>query len=214
MSSSGGGYLDHGDWPEQRLDTLSASSAAFADSTAVTTTSKGSQKSPLSKTIRRRSRASKKTPTTILNANENNFMSLVQQFTGRPKWSSTDFPLGPHRGPVILNFSNYREQDYPIAAQYSDSHDGLTSGSLTSSYAFPDQTPTQLHLQKNRYGQGLGSGMSSFNSYSTETNFDGGLVSGLGGSSVAPQEELDEFPVEDLLDLARVSEGFSYDDYW
>ncbi|GAV69225.1 VQ domain-containing protein, partial [Cephalotus follicularis] len=54
-----------------------------------------------SKPIRKRSRASKKTPTTLLNANTSNFRSLVQQFTGCP---STPLPLGSQRGPVNLNF--------------------------------------------------------------------------------------------------------------
>lgn len=52
-----------------------------------------------SKPIRRRSRASKKTPTTLLNANANNFRALVQQFTGCP------LSLGNRRGPINLNFA-------------------------------------------------------------------------------------------------------------
>lgn len=218
MISSSYGYLDHQDWLEQLYhppDTPPAS-AEFVNSAAGTTSSTASMGSPkrhLSKP-RRRSRASKKTPTTILNANANNFRSLVQQFTGRPKSSPDTFPFGVHRGPVNLNFSNYREEDNPVAPHYSHrSNYGLVSGSLTS-YAFPDQ----LQLPRNSSGQGLGRrGMSSFNSYTTaSTNLDGGVVSGSGGSWVAQQEEFDQFPVEGLPDLARVSEGLSYSsrDYW
>ncbi|KAF3450043.1 hypothetical protein FNV43_RR06122 [Rhamnella rubrinervis] len=54
-----------------------------------------------SKPIRRRSRASKKIPTTLLNANAKNFRSLVQQFTGCP---STSMSFRNQRGPVNLNF--------------------------------------------------------------------------------------------------------------
>ncbi|XVF68390.1 hypothetical protein PTKIN_Ptkin10aG0201900 [Pterospermum kingtungense] len=52
-----------------------------------------------SKLIRRRSRASKKTPTTFLNASTSNFRALVQQFTGK-------------RGdPINLNFAYGSERN-------------------------------------------------------------------------------------------------------
>lgn len=54
------------------------------------------------KPIRRRSRASKRTPTTLLNANTTNFRALVQQFTGCP--STAMSTLGVHKGPITLNF--------------------------------------------------------------------------------------------------------------
>lgn len=62
-----------------------------------------------SKSIRKRSRASKKTPTTLLNANTKNFRALVQQFTGCP---STPFA---YKGPVNLSFgggSNCYQDDH------------------------------------------------------------------------------------------------------
>lgn len=64
-----------------------------------------------SKPIRRRSRASKRTPTTLLNANTTNFRALVQQFTGCP--STTTMPsssLGVHKGPITLNFQQGNKQ--------------------------------------------------------------------------------------------------------
>ncbi|KAK7412989.1 hypothetical protein VNO78_04794 [Psophocarpus tetragonolobus] len=61
-----------------------------------------SPKGNVSKPIRRRSRASKRTPTTLLNANTTNFRALVQQFTGCP--STTMSTLGVHKGPITLNF--------------------------------------------------------------------------------------------------------------
>jgi len=54
------------------------------------------------KPIRRRSRASKRTPTTLLNANTTNFRALVQQFTGCPTTAIST--LGVHKGPITLNF--------------------------------------------------------------------------------------------------------------
>lgn len=54
--------------------------------------------SAVPKPIRRRSRASRKTPTTLLSANANNFRELVQHFTGCPT------SLVERRGPVNLNF--------------------------------------------------------------------------------------------------------------
>ncbi|KAL5141057.1 VQ motif-containing protein 22 [Glycine soja] len=61
-----------------------------------------SPKGNVSKPIRRRSRASKRTPTTLLNANPTNFRALVQQFTGCPR--TTMSTLGVHKGPITLNF--------------------------------------------------------------------------------------------------------------
>ncbi|XP_035544731.1 VQ motif-containing protein 22-like [Juglans regia] len=61
-----------------------------------------------SKPIRRRSRASKRTPTTLLNANTSNFRALVQQFTGCP---STAISFGNQRGPVNLNFGKANQEN-------------------------------------------------------------------------------------------------------
>ncbi|GLT49490.1 hypothetical protein SLA2020_230420 [Shorea laevis] len=84
--------------------------ASFPDATTVTAsvmTSDGNL-SPVSsspvKSTRRRSRASKKAPTTLLNANASNFRALVHQFTGCPTR-----PLS-RRGPVNLNFALRNEE--------------------------------------------------------------------------------------------------------
>ncbi|KAL0542573.1 hypothetical protein IC582_017642 [Cucumis melo] len=52
---------------------------------------------------RRRSRASRKAPTTLLNASTSNFRDLVQQFTGFHA-AGASLPLGSHKGPVNLSF--------------------------------------------------------------------------------------------------------------
>ncbi|XP_061346022.1 uncharacterized protein LOC133291729 [Gastrolobium bilobum] len=59
------------------------------------------------KPIKKRSRASKRTPTTLLNADSNNFRALVQQFTGCP---STVMSFGVHKGPITLNFQQGSKQ--------------------------------------------------------------------------------------------------------
>ncbi|KAK7320238.1 hypothetical protein VNO77_29543 [Canavalia gladiata] len=61
--------------------------SSVSDATTVTTTATPTQLSPegrVSKPIRRRSRASRRTPTTLLNTDTTNFRAMVQQFTGGP----------------------------------------------------------------------------------------------------------------------------------
>ncbi|KAK7359596.1 hypothetical protein VNO77_01557 [Canavalia gladiata] len=60
------------------------------------------------KPIRKRSRASKRTPFTLLKANTSNFRTLVQQFTGCP--NTTTMPLAFHKGPITLNFQQGSKQ--------------------------------------------------------------------------------------------------------
>ncbi|CAN4081801.1 unnamed protein product [Withania somnifera] len=64
----------------------------------------------IKKPIRRRSRASKKTPITHLNADASNFRALVQQFTG---CHTANTFLGAHKGPINLNFGlDENEEDF------------------------------------------------------------------------------------------------------
>ena len=81
--------------------------------TASTTTA--SQLTPKSniafKPARRRSRASKRTPTTLLNANTTNFRALVQQFTGCPR---TAMSFGVHKGPITLDFRQQQQQQQTL----------------------------------------------------------------------------------------------------
>lgn len=71
-----------------------------------TSPTNGGQLTPtgsVAKPVRRRSRVSKKTPITLLNANANNFRALVQQFTGCAA-SSTPISFGNQKGPINLSF--------------------------------------------------------------------------------------------------------------
>ncbi|KAF5729223.1 hypothetical protein HS088_TW21G01382 [Tripterygium wilfordii] len=63
----------------------------------------------VSKPIRRRSRASKRTPTTLLKANTTNFRALVQQFTGCPR---APIPFATQKGPITLNFGAGSAHNY------------------------------------------------------------------------------------------------------
>ncbi|KAJ7969428.1 VQ motif protein [Quillaja saponaria] len=98
--------------------TLMVAESVISDSpnNSCTSTSTGQLSTPkgignLSKPIRRRSRATKKTPTTLLNANTTNFRALVQQFTGCPR---TALSLGVHKGPITLSFRQGRSHGQQI----------------------------------------------------------------------------------------------------
>lgn len=70
-------------------------------------------KGSIGKPVRRRSRASKKAPTTLLKADANNFRALVQQFTG---CHSATALLRAYKGPINLNFKQrnyYPEKPQP-----------------------------------------------------------------------------------------------------
>lgn len=97
-----------------------------------------------SKPVRRRSRASKKTPTTLLNANTTNFRALVQQFTGCP---STPFPFGScnKKGPVNLSFGNHgQQQNYQ---RYSASV-AAAFGNNNNHFYDQQQSQPQKHFQQ------------------------------------------------------------------
>ncbi|CAI8590013.1 unnamed protein product [Vicia faba] len=92
------------------LETIVMSPTNSYSNTSDQLTPKGGS---VSKPIRRRSRASKRTPTTLLNANTTNFRQLVQQFTGCPSTSlsSSSSSLGVHKGPITLNFQQGSKQN-------------------------------------------------------------------------------------------------------
>nr|GEX05131.1 hypothetical protein [Tanacetum cinerariifolium] len=68
--------------------------------------SQGTTGQASSKPIRRRSRASRKTPTTVLNASPNDFRALVQRFTGYDsKESVSASVVSLPKGPVNIDFA-------------------------------------------------------------------------------------------------------------
>ncbi|KAL5193909.1 VQ motif-containing protein 22 [Glycine soja] len=59
----------------------------------------------VAKPTRRRSRASRRTPTTLLNTDTTNFRAMVQQFTGGPSAPCASNPsLAPHVLPNLMGF--------------------------------------------------------------------------------------------------------------
>ncbi|OIW18935.1 hypothetical protein TanjilG_25378 [Lupinus angustifolius] len=91
------------------------------------------------KPIQRRSRASKKTPITLLNTNTNNFKELVQQFTSCPITSSMS---SFSKGPITLNFQQ------GINKHVHHHHNTTTTTSMS-------QLPKQQFLQEHQSGYSL-----------------------------------------------------------
>lgn len=81
------------------------SEAKTVTTTSMISSASGSGLSPegrVSKPVRKRSRASRRTPTTLLNTDTANFRAMVQQFTGG---SLTSFASSTSSYPVGTNFS-------------------------------------------------------------------------------------------------------------
>ncbi|KAK1280685.1 hypothetical protein QJS04_geneDACA014898 [Acorus gramineus] len=97
----------------------SAAAAAIASETSVITASSSSNAAPpgaegrVGKTPRRRSRASRKPPTTLLNTDPSNFRAMVQRFTGVP--SGAFPPTFQSNGPSTVSFGYHDQQ---AMAQY------------------------------------------------------------------------------------------------
>ncbi|OWM85708.1 VQ motif-containing protein 22 [Punica granatum] len=135
------------------------------------------------KPIRRRSRASKRTPATVLNANTNNFRALVQQFTGCPSTAIS------FKGPVNLSFSNYQPQDRAAASAlnnypYSNhTASSFSSASVSLSASYGQQQSglaAQLQPESTNYYPQRGSSVFSFmsNDVAGTTATTNGFVSG------------------------------------
>lgn len=94
------------------------------NSTSLGSTDVNVHLNPQGKPIRRRSRASRRTPTTLLNASTTNFRSLVQQFTGCHNTKASSF--GSQKGPVNLSFGNQNDHQIigtssriaPVGSEY------------------------------------------------------------------------------------------------
>lgn len=97
--------------------------ADFSPIPSPSPTTKPSSKGPKSsvgKPVRRRSRASKKAPTTLLKADASNFRALVQQFTGCRGPTPL---LRAYKGPVNLNFK--QRSCYPERRQLKPGEAGF-----------------------------------------------------------------------------------------
>ncbi|CAK9171521.1 unnamed protein product [Ilex paraguariensis] len=103
-----------------------------------------SPRASIGKPARRRSRASRRTPTTLLNASATNFRALVQQFTGCQ--SSFSSSSGSQSGPFNLNFAATNEQNY-----YGTTSTTATSG--LNHYSQPNPWHEQQHQQQQQQQQ-------------------------------------------------------------
>ena len=84
--------------------TITSSSAPSPLGAGPAASSSGGHLSPegrVGKQVRRRTRASRRTPTTLLNTDTTNFRAMVQQFTGSP---SAPFASGAHPGGPNFGF--------------------------------------------------------------------------------------------------------------
>ncbi|CAI9090652.1 OLC1v1025469C1 [Oldenlandia corymbosa var. corymbosa] len=63
-----------------------------------------SPKGGIGKQVKRRTRASRRTPTTLVNSSIKNFRSVVQQYTGFRSSTASGFNSVDGKGPITLNF--------------------------------------------------------------------------------------------------------------
>ncbi|VFQ92688.1 unnamed protein product [Cuscuta campestris] len=141
--------------PHQPIADIFAGGGRVSDATVVTTTNVtssaaalpqslsgqgGSRLSPegrVSKPVRRRTRASRRTPTTVLNTDASNFRAMVQQFTGGPSLAAAQ-PMGHY--PFLNHGSGY---GFGLGSSVVSRHTQLgnpTPARTTSGYQFPFQT--------------------------------------------------------------------------
>ncbi|KAB1200572.1 hypothetical protein CJ030_MR0G006933 [Morella rubra] len=161
-------------------------------------------KGTVSKPVRRRSRASKRTPTTLLNANTNNFRALVQQFTGCP---STAISFGNSKGPVNLEFGKVREGNQRIITP------GMGPFGNNHQYRHQSQSPQQLiEYQGHQQQQQLLQEQQSTYSYG---NFSSDVFVPTTSSNVPRQQVLeiaDRFSLDDNMSLQELTmDSFSTD---
>ncbi|CAI9760012.1 unnamed protein product [Fraxinus pennsylvanica] len=133
------------------------------------------------KPIRKRSKASKNTPTTLLNANPTNFRALVQQFTGCRS-------AGAYKGPITLNF----------AAPHNDFKETSTTSPLGYNYK-----TRKTHEQHQSYQHQLGhekfhEDQAGFFSYDTNVVSDDAFVSTF-SNPTSEELTLDEFDFDNIL---------------
>lgn len=115
-----------------------------------------SPKNGVAKPVRRRSRASKKAPTTLLNASLTNFRSLVQEYTGCHSSSSHSSILRNQRGPITLSFGPPAGNDFQTSGEQGWHHEQeqqqAQGQQLMVSYnhnSFVDSSPTYSGVDNN-----------------------------------------------------------------
>ncbi|KAJ1383855.1 hypothetical protein SESBI_42994 [Sesbania bispinosa] len=181
MSDTMSGPNDWLHFYEQSYTSGQVLPSSVSDATAVTTTSSPpvgtpTQLSPegrVSKPIRRRSRASRRTPTTLLNTDTTNFRAMVQQFTGGPS-----APFAPTATSALPNLGfGFGSRPGPVNP----------NGLMLASSGFHLEQQQQLYNQQNQqnYIYNREGGDNTFfqrlNNNPTPPNPNGGLFMDHGG---------------------------------
>ncbi|PKU76812.1 VQ motif-containing protein 22 [Dendrobium catenatum] len=111
---------------------------------------------------RKRSRASRRTPTTLLNTDASNFRTMVQQFTGVP--SAPYIPGGPSTINLGFGFGLGLGLDNPIqqTTTAQPSFGGLHQQQYFNNFAPADQFAMNYENIDNEIFQGMNSTMRSF----------------------------------------------------
>ncbi|XP_062106998.1 VQ motif-containing protein 22-like [Humulus lupulus] len=145
----------------------------------------------VSKPVRRRSRASRRTPTTLLNTDTTNFRAMVQQFTGGPTAPFAN--SGAHPGGPGFAFGLGARQNFVNPSA------GMVPAAALAGYNYHHQPPQQQNIYQQQYPFSLstGTGDDSFvqrlssgrpvmgNMGVSTEDFLMGVTAGISGSQVA-----------------------------
>ncbi|XP_011085652.1 VQ motif-containing protein 22 [Sesamum indicum] len=155
--------------------TITTTDVVVATTTGAATTSRNDHdltpnQGRVSKPVRKRSRASRRTPTTLFNTDTTNFRAMVQQFTGGPSSTSTARPqlpvtlgtfrvtqhvastaatMAPTTGRFQVQYPNQMQQQHMFMLS-SNMHGGGGSGGV-SSHAPPGTSPTNENRNYDNY---------------------------------------------------------------
>ncbi|KAL2473986.1 uncharacterized protein Fot_49722 [Forsythia ovata] len=148
----------------------------------------------IDKPIRKRFKASKKTPVTHLNANTTNFRALVQQFTGFRS-------AGGYKGPINLNFG--------VPTQENDFNERLKISPLGYNYYTKKTHEQQQKLEDKKFHEDE----AVFFSYDTNFVSDDAFVSTFSNPTSDDQLTLDDFDIDNIC-LQDLPGNMINDDFW
>ncbi|XP_031254165.1 VQ motif-containing protein 22 [Pistacia vera] len=172
------------------VTTSLASSSASAAAASGSNIGNLSPDGRVSKPVRRRSRASRRTPTTLLNTDTTNFRAMVQQFTGGP---TAPFASGPHPGgPSGFNFG------LGGGRQVQVNNPGNVM--VPPGYHFQYQAQAQAQAQRYQQQQNQGGGgyMISLGNSNIPGSGGDGFFQRLGGNPRPNMEISDGFMMENM----------------
>ncbi|XP_022893841.1 uncharacterized protein LOC111408299 [Olea europaea var. sylvestris] len=133
------------------------------------------------KPIRKRSKASKNAPTTLLNANTTNFRALVQKFTGCRS-------AGAYKGPITLNF----------AVPHNDFNVTSTTSLLGCNYYTQKTHEQRQSYQHQQEDEKFHEDQGGFSSYDTDVVSEDAFVSTF-SNPTSKELTLDDFDFDNIL---------------